>query len=111
MRTSNFLRLLAVIGLACLQSGCVFPVSENVSLEAAPPLPPNESSMNQTSGEKSGRVEIRIRNGSEMDFDEVRVHFPDQRDVDYGPVPRGGVTAFQAATRAYRYAGFSVKAG
>jgi hypothetical protein len=61
--------------------------------------------------EKSDRVEIRIKNGSNVDFDRVLVHFPDQREVDYGPVPKGGVTAFQATSRAYRYAGFSVKAG
>ena len=67
--------------------------------------------MNAPSDAESGRVEIRIRNNSNVDFDRVRVHFPDQHDVDYGPVPKGGVTAFQATTRAYRYAGVSVEAG
>ena len=73
--------------------------------------PPEEFLMSQTSSQNSSRVEIRIRNGSDLDFDRVRVHFPEGREVDYGPVPKGGVTAFQAISRAYRYAGFSVKAG
>jgi hypothetical protein len=57
------------------------------------------------------QVEIRIRNGSNVDFDRVVVEFPGPRGVDYGSVPKGSVTAFQSVTRAYRYAGVSVKAG
>ena len=67
--------------------------------------------MNPTSGAGSGSVEVRIRNDSNLDFDRVRVQFPDQHEVDYGPVPQGGVTAFQPTSRAYRYAGVSVEAG
>ena len=88
-----------------------YPRGTVLSLQTVHRWPPNEFPMNPAGGEKSGRVEIRIKNGSDVDFDRVRVHFPDQREVDYGPVPKGGVTAFQATSRAYRYAGFSVKAG
>jgi hypothetical protein len=56
-------------------------------------------------------VEIRIKNGSNIDFDRVTVEFPGPREVDYGPVPKGGVTAFQTVTHAYRYAGVAVTAG
>ncbi len=67
--------------------------------------------MNPTSGEPSGRVEIRIKNASNLNFDRVRVDLPDEPDVDYGPVSEGSVTAFRSTSRAYRYAGFSVKVG
>ncbi len=67
--------------------------------------------MNPSSGERSGRVEIRIKNASNLNFDGVRVSLPDEPEVDYGPVSEGGVTAFRPTSRAYRYAGFSVKAG
>ena len=67
--------------------------------------------MNPTSGADSGSVHIRIRNDSNVDFDRVQVEFPDQHEVDYGPIPKGDVTDFRATHRAYRYAGVSVKAG
>jgi hypothetical protein len=67
--------------------------------------------MNPASGEKTGRVEIRIRNESDVDFDRVLVQFPGQREVDYGALRKGAVTAFKATSRAYRYAGLSVRAG
>ena len=67
--------------------------------------------MNPTSGADGGSVEIRIRNDSNVDFDRVQVQFPDQDEVDYGPIPKGDVTDFRATTRAYRYAGVSVKTG
>ena len=73
--------------------------------------PFEEYLVSQTSVQNSSSVEIRVRNGSDLDFDRVRVHFPDGRDMDYGPVPKGGVTVFQSIGRAYRYAGFSVQAG
>ncbi len=66
---------------------------------------------NSTSGATIGPVEIRIQNDSNVDFDRVHVQFPDQHDVDYGPVPKGGFTAYQPTARAYRYAGVSVEAG
>jgi hypothetical protein len=88
-----------VLGAACL---CLL-------VSCAPPA--NELPVNPASGGPRGRVEIRIRNGSALDFEQVRVHLPDEPEVDYGPVPRGGVTAFRATSRAYRYAGFTVKAG
>src|SRR5262245_12004121 len=58
-----------------------------------------------------GQVEIRIKNASGRDFDRVRVVFPDRDEVDYGPVARGGFSAFRSARRAYRYAQIHVKAG
>lgn len=67
--------------------------------------------MNPTSDKQSGRVEIRIKNASNLNFDRVRVDLPDEPGVDYGPVSAGDVTAFRPTSRAYRYAGFSVKAG
>jgi hypothetical protein len=73
--------------------------------------PRGEPVMAQPSTQKRERVEIRIRNVSDLDFDRVRVHFPEGRDVDYGPVPKGGRSGFQSIGRAYRYAGLSVKAG
>src|SRR5687768_13848417 len=68
-------------------------------------------SVNPTSEAVSDPVEIRIRNDSNVDFDRVRVQFPDQHEVDYGPVPKGGVTDFKSTIRAYRYAGVSVQVG
>lgn len=59
----------------------------------------------------SGAVEIRIKNDSNLDFDRVRVDFPDQHAVDYGPVSAGGTTPFRAIGRAYQYAGVSVMVG
>jgi hypothetical protein len=66
--------------------------------------------MKPTGGVKGERVEIRVENVSDLDLDRVRAHFPDG-EVDYGPVPKGAVTAFRSPGRAYRYAGFSVEAG
>lgn len=97
--------IVRVIGVVCITSltGGDYP--------GALRRPPDEFLMEQSSTQKSDLVEIRIRNGSDLDFDSVLAHFPEGRDVDYGPVPKGGITAFQAIGRAYRYAGFSVKAG
>jgi hypothetical protein len=97
--------IVGIIGVVCLTSltGAVYP--------GALRRPPDEFFVAQTSTQKSDRVEIRIRNDSDLDFDSVRVHFPEGRDVDYGPVPKGGSSGFQAIGRAYRYAGLSVKAG
>ena len=67
--------------------------------------------MNPSSSERSGRVEIRIKNASNLNFDRVRVYLPDEPEVDYGPVSKGDVTAFRPTSRAYRYAGFSVNVG
>lgn len=125
MRRRDFLRLIGVaygtpVAGADWQANSVVHILPTVndcrvlqkaSLQTAHRRPPNEFPMTPTGDETSGRVEIRIKNGSDVDFDRVRVHFPDQREVDYGPVPKGGVTAFQATSRAYRYAGFSVRAG
>jgi hypothetical protein len=59
----------------------------------------------------NGPIEIRIRNASGMNFDRVRVVFPDKVEVDYGAVAKGALSAFRAANQAYRYAPIYVKAG
>lgn len=67
--------------------------------------------MSVSHGAESGPVEVRIRNDSGLDLDSVCVEFPDQHAVEYGAVPPGGVTDFQATHRAYRYAMVAVTAG
>src|SRR3954471_12887861 len=62
-----------VIGVACL-----FLVVGQGALR----LVPNEFPMNSTSGERSGHIELRIKNGSNLDFDRVLVHLPDEPEVD-----------------------------
>ena len=56
-------------------------------------------------------IEIRIRNNSEIDFDSVRVVFPDRDEAVFGPIPKGTSSDFKRTTRAYRYAEIHVKAG
>jgi hypothetical protein len=56
-------------------------------------------------------VEIRVRNASDRGFDQVRVVFPERREVNYGAIPKGGISPFHGVSRAYRYAEFQVKAG
>ncbi len=66
--------------------------------------------MDPTSNKQGTQVEIRIRNAGEVDLDHIRVSFPDGLEVDYGSVPKGGLSAFHSAGRAYRYAGISAQA-
>jgi hypothetical protein len=68
-----------------------------------------EVSMNSASA--AGPVKIRIKNASDMDFDSVHAVFPGGIQVDYGAVPKGGLSAYHATAQAYRYAQISVKAG
>src|SRR5688572_16851134 len=49
-------------------------------------------------------VEIRIQNASAVDFDRVRVIFPDRNEENYGALARGKFSAFRGTRRAYRYA-------
>ena len=56
-------------------------------------------------------VEIRIRNDSEIDFDSVRVVFPDRDEARFGPIPKGTVSDFKHTARAYRYAEIHVNSG
>ena len=56
-------------------------------------------------------IEIRIRNGSEIDFDSVRVVFPDRDEAHFGPIPKGASSDFKRTARAYRYAEIHVSAG
>ena len=56
-------------------------------------------------------IEVRIRNASEIDFDSVRVVFPDRDEAHFGPIPKGASSDFKRTTRAYRYAEIHVNAG
>lgn len=56
-------------------------------------------------------IEIRIRNASEIDFDSVRVVFPDRDEAHYGPIPIGASSDFKRTARAYRYSEIHVNAG
>jgi hypothetical protein len=56
-------------------------------------------------------IEIRIRNSSEIDFDSVRVVFPDRDEAHFGPIAKGASSDFKRTTRAYRYAEVHVNAG
>lgn len=56
-------------------------------------------------------IEIRIRNSSEIDFDSVRVVFPDRDEAQFGPVAKGASSDFKRRARAYRYAEIRVNAG
>jgi hypothetical protein len=56
-------------------------------------------------------VEIRIKNASGIDFDSVRVVFPDRDEASFGPIPNGASSDFKRTARAYRYAEIHVNAG
>ena len=56
-------------------------------------------------------IEIRVHNASDMDFDRVRVVFPERNEVDYGRLARGALSAFRATGHAYRYAHIDVRVG
>jgi hypothetical protein len=57
--------------------------------------------MSQPGGSNS--LSIRVENRSPVDFDEVRVSFPDET-MHYGTVKRGATSKYRAVRRAYRYA-------
>jgi hypothetical protein len=103
MSTRDFL---CIFGVACIAAVAGADWQANAALGRFSA----EFAMSPSGDKRTGRVEIRIRNSSDMDFDRVRAHFPDQQEVDYGPVAKGGVTEYRTTGRAYRYAGFSVKA-
>lgn len=52
---------------------------------------------------KTGELEIRVANRSDQDFERVDVTFESGK-VEYGPVPRGGVSEYRWVGEAYRYA-------
>ena len=58
-----------------------------------------------------GTVSLRIENATGQDLDRVRVVLPGQPEIDFGPVAKGGVTAFRDTTKAYRYAEVHARAG
>jgi hypothetical protein len=55
-------------------------------------------------------VKVRIRNASDIDFDSVRVVFPDRDEANFGAIPKGASSGFASTTRAYRYAEIHVNA-
>ena len=55
-------------------------------------------------------IEIRIRNTSDVDFESVRVVFPDRDEARYGRVAKGSSSEYHRTTRAYRYAEIHVNA-
>ena len=61
----------------------------------------------------AGDRRIRVRNAGAVDFDEVRVFFPDRPDaaVSYGPIKKGAVSDYKSVARAYRYAHVEAVAG
>lgn len=66
--------------------------------------------MKPTRSGQSAPVELRIRNAADVDFDRIRVFLPDSLEVDFGPVPKSGLSAFHPVSRACRYAGIEVQA-
>lgn len=48
-------------------------------------------------------VWIRVGNASDIDFDRINVHFPNQVE-DYGSLPAGEVSEYREIDGAYRYA-------
>jgi hypothetical protein len=55
-------------------------------------------------------VSIRLRNESNVHFDEVHVRFPDQ-SVNYGAVSKGAASRYEIVKRAYRYAQIEATSG
>lgn len=56
----------------------------------------------------TGAVELRVRNASDVDFDNVVVIFPEQHRVDYGRVAKGAGSRYERTRVAYRYAAFRI---
>ena len=57
-----------------------------------------------TSATPATTVQVRIRNESQVAFDQVRVVFPRGPAADYGPLAAGASTAYRTARQAYPYA-------
>lgn len=58
---------------------------------------------------KPGGLEIRIANRSDRDFDKVDVTFTSDK-VEYGAIPKGGMSAYKQVKEAYRYAKIDIVA-
>ena len=68
--------------------------------------------MSQEGASGTPAVEIRVRNESPVDFEQVTVRFPQTEEAaDFGAVPSGESSGFQSVALAYRYAPAQVKAG
>ena len=67
----------------------------------------------QPPGASDGGRHIRVRNASAVDFDDVRIFFPDHpaEAASYGAVKRGAASDYKAVGRAYRYAHIEAAAG
>jgi hypothetical protein len=79
-----------------------------VSCVSTPAKP--EADMQRVAGSEKDTIQIRLRNETGIDFEQVVVQFPDSAAVDYGAVPNGGVTEYKSAARAYGYAPVVAKA-
>ena len=58
---------------------------------------------------KTGGLEIRVANRSDRDFDRVDVTFTSDK-IEYGAIPKGGVSAYKPVKEAYRYAKIDIVA-
>jgi len=50
------------------------------------------------------KIEIRLRNESGHDFQQVRVRFPGTAEVNYGAIANRSESEYHGTARAYRYA-------
>ena len=82
-----------------------------MSCSTALPERPDERPVTANDTQAEKRIQVRVKNASDRDFDQVRVIFPQDQIVDYGPVPRSKVSDYRRATLAYRYAAVRVTVG
>lgn len=84
-----------------------------MSISQAAPDPAIQMANSQRQPPGAGERRVRVRNAGAVDFDEVRVFFPDRPDeaVSYGPVKKGAVSDYKSVGRAYRYAHIEAVAG
>jgi hypothetical protein len=83
---------LALAMLGCVNHGAPVPPVERADTDAAP------------------AVQIRIRNGTNVDFDSVEVRFPNQTGR-FGAVAVGETSGYRRVNGAYRYAYVEARAG
>jgi hypothetical protein len=101
---------------ACQTSGPVDGAGIMSTSETGPgPVQPGQGDREhrQPAGVDTRDHHIRVRNASAVDFDEVRVFFPDDpaAAVSYGAVKAGAASDYKPVGRAYRYAHIEATAG
>jgi hypothetical protein len=82
-----------------------------LALTCSSALPDKEAEISTTVVAEKPKIEIRVRNESGLNFERVRVRFPETGETDYGAVPNGAVSAYHSTTRAYRYASVLANTG